>query len=131
MKKVAGSLRLDLAAFRDLEAFAQLGTELDKATQQQLDRGYRMVELLKQPQFKPLAMADQVISIYAGSKGYMDKVPVPRVQEAEANLLQFMQESKSDVRDALTRTGVLDDATEAALKAALEQWRNNWAATAG
>ena len=70
MKKIAGSLRLDLAAFRELEAFAQLGTELDAATQQQLDRGYCMVELLKQPQYAPLHMADQVIVIYAGAKGY-------------------------------------------------------------
>ncbi len=67
MKKVAGSLRLDLAAFRELEAFAQLGTELDKATQQQLDRGYRMVELLKQPQYQPMEAIDQVMSLYAGS----------------------------------------------------------------
>src|SRR6185369_15796239 len=66
MKKVAGGLRLDLAAFRELEAFAQLGTELDKATQRQLDRGYRMVELLKQPQYEPRPMADQVIALYAG-----------------------------------------------------------------
>ena len=130
MKKVAGSLRLDLAAFRELEAFAQLGTELDKATQQQLDRGYRMVELLKQPQFRPLSMADQVISIYAGSKGYLDAVPVPRVQEAEIKLLQFMRETKSEVRDALIKTGTLDDQTEAALKAALEEWKKDWAATA-
>ena len=129
MKKVAGSLRLDLAAFRELEAFAQLGTELDKATQQQLDRGYRMVELLKQPQFRPLPAADQVMSIYAGSKGYFDKVPVPRVQEAESNLLEFMREQKSEVRDALIKTGVLDDNTEAALKAALEEWRRNWEET--
>lgn len=131
MKKVAGSLRLDLAAFRELEAFAQLGTELDKATQQQLDRGYRMVELLKQPQFRPLPMADQVISIYAGSKGYFDKVPVPRVQEAEVKLLQFMRETKPGIRDALINTGVLDDKTEAAMKAALEEWRTEWAATSG
>jgi F-type H+-transporting ATPase subunit alpha len=129
MKKVAGSLRLDLAAFRELEAFAQLGTELDKATQQQLDRGYRMVELLKQPQFRPLHMADQVMSIYAGSKGYFDKVPVPRVQDAEINLLEFMREQKSEVRDALINTGVLDDKTEAALKSALEEWRRDWEET--
>lgn len=129
MKKVAGSLRLDLAAFRELEAFAQLGTELDKATQQQLDRGYRMVELLKQPQFRPLSTADQVMSIYAGSKGYFDKVPVPRVQDAEQNMIQFMSEEKSDVRDALQKTGVLDDATEGKLKAALEEWRNRWQST--
>ena len=129
MKKVAGSLRLDLAAFRELEAFAQLGTELDKATQQQLDRGYRMVELLKQPQFRPLPAADQVMSIYAGSKGYFDKVPVPRVQEAETQMLQFIRETKSEVRDALVKTGVLDDKTEAALKAALEEWRREWEET--
>ncbi|MEI8380887.1 MAG: F0F1 ATP synthase subunit alpha [Planctomycetota bacterium] len=129
MKKVAGSLRLDLAAFRELEAFAQLGTELDKATQQQLDRGYRMVELLKQPQFRPLPAADQVMSIYGGSKGYFDKVPVPRVQEAETNMLEFIREQKSEVRDALINTGVLDDKTEAALKAALEEWRRNWEET--
>lgn len=129
MKKVAGSLRLDLAAFRELEAFAQLGTELDKATQQQLDRGYRMVELLKQPQFKPLHVADQVMSIYAGSKGYFDKVPVPRVQEAESNMLQFMRETKSEIRDALINTGVLDDKTESGLKAALEEWRQEWERT--
>ena len=129
MKKVAGSLRLDLAAFRELEAFAQLGTELDKQTQQQLDRGYRMVELLKQPQFRPLSAADQVMSIYGGSKGYFDKVPVPLVQEAETNMLQFMHDTKSEVCDALTKTGVLDDKTEALLKGALEEWRREWEET--
>ena len=75
MKKVAGGLRLDLAAFRELEAFAQLGTELDKATQHQLDRGYRMVELLKQPQYQPMDVVDQVMSIYAGSEGLPRRRP--------------------------------------------------------
>ncbi len=126
MKKVAGSLRLDLAAFRELEAFAQLGTELDKATQQQLDRGYRMVELLKQPQFRPLHFADQVISIFAGGKGYFDKVPVTRVQEAEKLLLQFMREEKSEVRDALIDSGTLDAETEKALVAALDEFVVRW-----
>ncbi|WP_010583901.1 F0F1 ATP synthase subunit alpha [Schlesneria paludicola] len=129
MKKVAGSLRLDLAAFRELEAFAQMGTELDKSTQQQLDRGYRMVELLKQPQFQPLAMTDQVMSIYAGSKGYFDKVPVPRVQEAESNMLRFIREEKAEVREALLASGALDDKTEALLKQALEEWRTRWQTT--
>jgi F-type H+-transporting ATPase subunit alpha len=116
MKKVAGSLRLDLAAFRELEAFAQLGTELDKATQQQLDRGYRMVELLKQPQYQPLHFADQVISIFAGTNGYFDKVPVNKVAEIEQELLQFIREQKSEVRDALVETETLDaDALKAAL----------------
>src|SRR6478609_6568033 len=99
MKKVAGGLRLDLAAFRELEAFAQLGTELDKATQLQLDRGYRMVELLKQPQYHPMAVVDQVMSIYAGSEGYLDDVPVKDVQRWESQFLAFMREQKHDVRD--------------------------------
>ena len=122
MKKVAGSLRLDLAAFRELEAFAQLGTELDKATQRQLDRGYRMVELLKQPQFAPLHFADQVISIYAGTKGYFDTVPVNKVAEAEKLMLAFMREQKSEVRNRLIETRDLDATTEAGLKSALEEF---------
>ncbi len=90
MKKVAGGLRLDLAAFRELEAFAQLGTELDAATQSQLDRGYRMVELLKQPQYRPLHVIDQVMSIFAGTRGSLGQdsgqsspelgTPVPRIR---------------------------------------------------
>ena len=89
MKKVAGGLRLDLASFRELEAFAQLGTELDPATQSKLDRGYRMVELLKQAQYQPMEVAEQIISIYAGTRGYLDEVPVDRVREFEVGLLQF------------------------------------------
>jgi len=123
MKKIAGSLRLDLAAFRELEAFAQLGTELDAATQKQLDRGYRMVELLKQPQYQPLGAADSVISIYAGTKGYFDKVPVTKVAEAEVELLQFMQDEKSEVRNALIKELALTDEIEAGLKAALEEFQ--------
>ena len=119
MKKVAGSLRLDLAAFRELEAFAQLGTDLDKATQQQLDRGYRMVELLKQPQFQPLHYADQVFSIFAGTNGTFDAVPVDKVLEVEQEMIQFMREQKSEVRDAMVETGELD---ADALKAALDEF---------
>src|SRR5688572_11697362 len=91
MKQIAGSLRLDLAAFRELEAFAQLGTELDKATQSQLDRGYRMVEILKQRQFKPMHVVDQVLIIYAGNKGYLDKIPIDQVAAWEDQFLRFMR----------------------------------------
>ena len=101
MKSIAGSLRLDLAAFRELEAFAQLGTDLDKATQAQLDRGYRMVEVLKQGQFKPLHIADQVMIIYAGTRGYLDKIPRNQVLAWEAQFLAFMREQKPEVRNAL------------------------------
>ena len=95
MKKIAGSLKLDLAAFRELEAFAQLGTELDKATQQQLDRGYRMVEILKQGQFKPMHFADQVAIIFAGAKGYLDKVDRKYVSAWEASVPYLLQGTDS------------------------------------
>ena len=120
MKKIAGSLRLDLAAFRELEAFAQLGTELDKATQAQLDRGYRMVELLKQPQYVPLHVADQVVAIYAGTKGYFDKVPVNRVQAVEKELHEFIRTEHADMRDKLVAEAALTDEIEGLLKKALE-----------
>jgi len=126
-KKVAGGLRLDLAAFRELEAFAQLGTELDKETQARLDRGYRMVELLKQPQFQPLHFADQVTSIFAGTQGYFDAVPVNRVAEAEKELLRFMREEKSEVRNAIIESKNISDDTEKLLRAALEEFRKRYA----
>ncbi|MFV0446093.1 MAG: F0F1 ATP synthase subunit alpha, partial [Planctomycetaceae bacterium] len=121
--------RLDLAAFRELEAFAQLGTELDPATQKQLDRGYRMVELLKQPQYEPLNVADQVISIYAGTKGYLDGVEVPDVAKAEKELHQFMRDEKSEVRNALLEKKELTEEIENGLKAALNEFAARWAAT--
>ncbi len=126
MKRVAGSLRLDLAAFRELEAFAQLGTELDKATQRQLDRGYRMVELLKQPQYEPRAVADQVIAIFAGTQGYFDKVAIKDVAVAEKELMEFMKYRKSAIRNKIADTGALDDATLAELKTALEEFAKTW-----
>jgi F-type H+-transporting ATPase subunit alpha len=127
MKRVAGSLRLDLAAFRELEAFAQLGTELDKATQRQLDRGYRMVELLKQPQYEPRAVADQVIAIFAGTQGYFDKVAIKDVARAEKDLMEFMKDRKSAIRNKIADTGALDDATMAELRTALEEFAKAWA----
>jgi len=101
MKQIAGSLRLDLAAYRELEAFAQLGTELDKATQRQLDRGARMVELLKQPQYVPMNVIDQVISVFAASKGHMDELPISSVREFEKGLLEYMRGVGKPVRDKL------------------------------
>jgi F-type H+-transporting ATPase subunit alpha len=130
MKKIAGSLRLDLAAFRELEAFAQLGTELDKATQSQLDRGYRMVELLKQPQFQPLHVADQVVAIYAGTKGYFDKVPVAKVQETEKLMHEFIRTEHADMRDKLIAEAALTDETEGMLKKALEAFVTRLASNA-
>src|SRR4029077_12466790 len=96
MKTVAGGLRLQLAAFRELEAFAQLGTDLDAATQARLDRGYRMIELLKQGQYQPMDVIDEVLSIYAGTRGHLDKVPRTEVAAWEKDFLAFMREQKSE-----------------------------------
>ena len=101
MKNVAGGLRLDLAAFRELEAFAQLGTDLDPATQSKLDRGYRMVELLKQGQYVPMHEVDQIMVIYAGTEGYLDEVPVPEVRRWEEEFLDYIHAKKQDVWDNL------------------------------
>ncbi len=103
MKNVAGGLRLDLAAFRELEAFAQLGTDLDAATQSRLDRGYRMVELLKQGQYRPLNVVEQIMVIYAGTKGFLDNVPVKSVRKWEAEFLEFIQNRKRDVWEMLDK----------------------------
>ena len=101
MKNVAGGLRLQLAAFRALEAFAQLGTDLDAATQADLDRGYRMVELLKQPQYKPLHICDQIMVIHAGTSGRIDGVAVQDVRRWETEFLDFIHTKKQDVWDNL------------------------------
>jgi F-type H+-transporting ATPase subunit alpha len=123
MKKVAGSLRLDLASFRELEAFAQLGTELDTTTQKQLDRGQRMVELLKQPQYKPYDVIDQVLSIYAASKGYMDKVPVNRIAVYEERMQAHFRDEFPEVRKALVDSGALSDDVNAKIKQVLENFK--------
>ncbi|MFQ5463411.1 MAG: F0F1 ATP synthase subunit alpha [Phycisphaerae bacterium] len=107
MKKIAGSLRLDLASFRELEAFAQLGTDLDAATQQQLDRGKRMVELLKQGQYKPYHVNDQIVSIFAGANGVLDDLPLNQVAEFEAELLQFVHEQFPEFLKELDDTGTM------------------------
>jgi len=123
MKKVSGGLKLDLAAFRELEAFAQLGTELDKATQHQLDRGYRMVELLKQRQYQPLDAIDQVLVLYAGTEGYLDEVPVKEVMNWEAEFLRFIREQRGDFRDQMLREKKLTDDIVGKLKAALGDFK--------
>src|SRR3954466_11148796 len=120
MKKIAGSLRLDLAAYRELEAFAQLGTELDKATQRQLDRGKRLVELLKQPQYRPMPTEQEVMVIYAGTKGYIDDVPINRVQEFQTSFLQYVDSSAPQLRKQLGDKPELTDDVEKQLKHALD-----------
>ncbi len=123
MKKIAGSLRLDLAAARELEAFAQLGTELDKATQRQLDRGRRMVELLKQGQYTPFVVTDQIISIYAGTKGILDDVPVSAVRKFEQGMLDYVKTTAKATYDALHAKKAFDGDIEKNLEAAIRAFK--------
>ena len=107
MKKVSGPLRINLAQFRELEAFAEFGSDLDAASQSQLDRGIRVVEMLKQPQYEPVSTEDQVIALYAVTEGYFDKVPVDGIYEAEKNLLEFVKTRYSDMVNTIKETGEL------------------------
>jgi len=124
MKKIAGSLRLDLAAYRELEAFAQLGTELDAATQKQLDRGARLVELLKQPQYRPMPIEQEVMIIYAGTQGFLDDVPVNRIGEFQNALLQYIDTSAPDLRRELAEKRELTPEIDAKLKQTLNDFKS-------
>jgi len=128
MKKVAGGLRLDLASFRELEAFAQLGTDLDAATQQRLDRGYRMVELLKQGQFAPMDVVDQVLSIYAGTRGHLDEVPRDQVADWEKGFLTFVRDQVPELRKRIADSRELDGEGERQLEAAIAEFKRQRAA---
>lgn len=126
MKKIAGSLRLDLAAYRELEAFAQLGTDLDKATKAQLDRGARMVELLKQPQYVPQNVTNQIISIYAGTKGFLDTVELTKVAEFEKAMHEYFQTSAKGVWDAINEAKAINDDIKKQLEDALNNFKAGW-----
>ena len=124
MKKIAGSLRLDLAAYRELEAFAQLGTELDPATQKQLDRGARLVELLKQPQYKPMPVEQQVMVIFAGAKGYLDDVPLNRIGEFQDKFLNFVNTQGTDLVKAMAEKKDLSEDIDGKLHQLLKDFKS-------
>ncbi len=126
MKQVAGSLRLDLAAYRELEAFAQLGTDLDKATQHQLDRGARMVELLKQPQFVPMDVIDQVIQVFTASTGALDDLKINQVQPFSKALVEHFAGPAKAIRDRLAAAKALDDTMREDIKRATKDFKAGW-----
>jgi F-type H+-transporting ATPase subunit alpha len=128
MKQVAGSLRLDLAAYRELEAFAQLGTELDKSTQRQLDRGARMVELLKQPQYEPMDVIDQVIQIFAGTRGFLDDVALKDVPAIAKAILRHFHESAAPLRAELAQKSAFSGELEQKFLQAMRDFKAGWAA---
>ncbi len=127
MKSVAGTLRLDLAAYRELQAFSQFGSDLDQATQDQLNRGARMTELLKQGRFSAMTVAEQVTSIFAGDQGFLDDIPVSDVLRFRDGLLDYMRSVKSDVLDKLTEAGKLTDEISEELSAAIEGYKSTFA----
>ena len=127
MKKIAGSLRLDLASFRELEAFAQLGTDLDAATQRQLDRGRRLVELLKQPQYQPYVVTDQILSIFAGTQGYLDDLPLDRVDEFEKMMLTIFRDEHPVIAEELVRTGELTDELDGKIRQVITEAKARFA----
>ena len=122
MKQVAGTLRLDLAQYREKEAFAQFGSDLDQATQRQLARGQRLVEILKQPQYQPMPWVDQVVSIFAATNGYLDEQPLNALSKFETEFLNFVQTKKADLRKSIEEAGKIDDAAETELKSALDEF---------
>jgi F-type H+-transporting ATPase subunit alpha len=128
MKKVAGTLRLDLAQYRELAAFAQFGSDLDKSTKLKLTRGERLVELLKQPQYKPMPVENQVVTLYAGAKGFLDEIPIEQIQKFEAAMQEFMKTQKADVLAEIKDTGDLGKETEAKLVAAIEEFKKTFKA---
>jgi F-type H+/Na+-transporting ATPase subunit alpha len=128
MKQVAGRLRLDMAAYRELAAFALMASDLDKATQQQLGRGQRMQEILKQPQYSPMSLSDQVIALFAGTNGYADGVPVASMAQWQFDLLKFMDSSHPEIGRDIFDKRMITDSTRTSLTKALDAFRHSWQA---
>jgi len=131
MKTVAGNLRLSLSQYRDLEAFAAFASDLDAASRAQLDRGSRLVELLKQPQYDPFPVEDQVVSIWAGSNGYLDDVPIEDVSRFEHDFLENLKRSHEGILTAIRETKALSEDTVTALKDAVEEFRKSFETSSG
>jgi F-type H+-transporting ATPase subunit alpha len=129
MKQVAGSIKLELAQYREMAAFAQFASDLDAATQRLLARGERLTELLKQPQYRPLPVEEQVVAIYAGVKGFIDTVPVIDVTRFEEGLMSAVRANHTDILDAIRETQAISEETEAKLKSAIETYANSFVAS--
>jgi F-type H+-transporting ATPase subunit alpha len=131
MKKIAGRLRLDLAQYRELEAFAAFGSDLDAASKSQLERGARMVELLKQGQYSPFALERQIASIWAGTTGNLDSIPVADIRRFEVEFLEFIARERKDIFTVISETKVLDDETVAKLQSAVDDFKKQFKSSAG
>jgi F-type H+-transporting ATPase subunit alpha len=128
MKQVAGRLRLDMAAYRELAAFALMSSDLDKTTQQQLGRGQRMQEILKQPQYSPMSLTDQVIAIFAGTNGFADLVPLEKMTAWQVDMLKYMEASHPEIAKEIAEKKVITDVNRDRLRKALDTFRMTWKA---
>jgi F-type H+-transporting ATPase subunit alpha len=128
MKQVAGKIKGELAQYREMAAFAQFGSDLDAATQKMLARGARLTELLKQPQFSPLKMEEQVCVIFSGTRGYLDPIPVASVNKFEEDLLRMLRDQGQDILDAIRTEKVLSEETEKKLVAFLDKFAKGFTA---
>ena len=128
MRQVAGSLRLDLAQYRDLAAFAQLGSDLDKASQQQLNRGKHLTEILKQPQYKPVPVEKQVLIIYAGINGVLDDIPVDQCHQFEEELQKFAESAHPAILQTIREKKTLDDDLKGKMNAMLKEFKDRFVA---
>jgi F-type H+-transporting ATPase subunit alpha len=131
MKEVAGSLRLDLSQYRELEAFAAFASDLDAASKAQLERGARLVELLKQPQYSPMSVEDQVVAIFLGTKGHLDSVPVEDVQRFETELLEHVKASHDGILTEIRESLKLSEQTEEKLVEVINDFKKGFQATDG
>jgi F-type H+-transporting ATPase subunit alpha len=131
MRKVAGRLRLDLAQFRELEAFAAFGSDLDAASKAQLERGSRLVELLKQPQYQPQAMEREVVSVWSGTTGHLDEVPVEDIRRFDAEFLDYLSRENKPLLDTIRETGDLSDDTVTGLEKAIGTFKQQFTTSAG
>jgi F-type H+-transporting ATPase subunit alpha len=122
MKQVAGTLKLDLAQYRELAAFAQFGSDLDKATQAQLDRGIRLVEILNQPQFAPMSLAKEVVILYAGTRGFLDKYPVDKIKNYEPQLLAFVEGKYPEIMKEIDETKIIGPELDKKLREVLAEF---------
>jgi len=125
MKKVAGSIKLELAQYREMAAFAQFGSDLDASTQQLLNRGAKLTELLKQDQYSPMTVAEQVISVFAGVKGYLDDVDLGKIKGFEKDVIEKIKNDKPEIIEAIQSSGKLDEDTENQLKQVIEEYKKN------
>ena len=123
MKKVAGSIKLELAQYREMAAFAQFGSDLDASTQKLLNRGAKLTELLKQDQYSPLTVAEQVISVFTGVKGYLDDVELNKIKKFESDIIDKIKSDEPEIINAIQSTGKLDEKTEKSLSQIIEKYK--------